>query len=197
MKLIILIGCSATGKDYILKKSLHSIKELNPVISYTTRPMRVGEVNGVDYHFIDTKTMTDMLNNNEFIETRQYNVACKETWCYGLHKDSIDIDSDKNYIAIVDLEGFFKIQRYFMKLGMKENLHSIYIKCSAQTRLLRSLHREGEMKDEQVKEIIRRFEDDELFVVPAETYVDVVLKNEYAKDGEDIIKYIKKIIEVK
>jgi guanylate kinase len=37
-------------------------------VSYTTRPMRPGEVDGVDYHFVDLEKFREMVANNEFLE---------------------------------------------------------------------------------------------------------------------------------
>lgn len=46
------IGKSAVGKDTLLKKQIED--GVSPIISFTTRPMREGEVNGVDYNFVST-----------------------------------------------------------------------------------------------------------------------------------------------
>ncbi len=53
-KLFYIIGKSSTGKDTIFQ-SLRENRELNlePLVLYTTRPMRVGETPGVQYHFTD------------------------------------------------------------------------------------------------------------------------------------------------
>lgn len=197
MKLIILVGCSASGKDFLMKNALATIPELNPIISHTSRPIRKGEKDGVEYHFVDVPTVTDMLNNGEFIEYRHYNVANGTTWTYGIHKGSVDVNSDNKYITIVDLQGLKKIEKYFDKLGMKECIHSIYIDTDAQLRLQRSLNREGDITEEQCKEIIRRFENDTLFVLPAREYCDISLKNNSVENAIQIIDYIRRIVEDK
>ena len=50
-KRIIIVGPAASGKDYLKKKFIE--RGFVPDISYTTRPPREGEVDGVDYHFMD------------------------------------------------------------------------------------------------------------------------------------------------
>jgi len=90
MKILCILGKSASGKDYIL-----SLLEKNrigkKVISYTTRPKRAGEINHKDYHFISEKKFLEMRNNNEFLGETSYNVNGK-IWRYGNTKNSF---SDK------------------------------------------------------------------------------------------------------
>ena len=54
--LFIVTGASGTGKTTLVKQALEVIPGLEFSVSYTTRPQRVGEVDGVDYHFIDPQT---------------------------------------------------------------------------------------------------------------------------------------------
>lgn len=197
MRLIVLVGCSASGKDFILKNAVKYIEGLKAVVSHTSRPMRQGEVEGREYYFVDVPTVTDMLNNGEFIEYRHYNVAKGTTWTYGIHKGSIDIESDNNYITIVDLQGLKKIEKYFEKLGVRDCITSIYLDTNAQLRLQRSLSREGDITEYQCREIIRRFENDELFVLPAREYCDISLKNNSIENGLQILNYIRSLVEGK
>ena len=197
MKLCVLVGCSSSGKDLIMRSALEVVKDLKPVTSHTTRPMREGEQEGKEYYFIDIPTATDMLNNDEFIESRQYNVANGETWLYGIHKGAIDIESDNKYICIVDAQGLKKLERYLDSLGMKECITSIYIDTNAQLRLQRSLMREGKMSDEQVKEVIRRFENDELFVSTVKYECDYLFKNNSVENAIQIVSFIKDLMEGK
>ena len=46
---------------------------MRKVVTYTTRPMRVGEVNHIDYHFVSKEEFIEKANNNFFIETACYN----------------------------------------------------------------------------------------------------------------------------
>lgn len=190
MKLLALVGGSSTGKDEILKSILNLNIGFKPIVSHTTRPMRCTEQQDVEYHFVDVATATEMLNNGEFIETRQYNVAVGETWLYGIHKSELDLESDDNYICIVDFQGLKKIEKYLKANDKIDSLTSIYIDTNYQTRLLRALNREGKMEDIQVLEVIRRFEDDRLFVEPAKEHCDIVLNNNNISDLMNIIKEI-------
>ena len=69
--MIILVGASATGKS-VVAKQLYEKYNIKKVVTYTTRAMRDGEVNDVDYHFISKDDFINKMNNNYFIETAQY-----------------------------------------------------------------------------------------------------------------------------
>ena len=52
-KIFYLMGKSASGKDTIYKKVKEQMPELKTIVIYTTRPIREGEQNGREYHFVD------------------------------------------------------------------------------------------------------------------------------------------------
>lgn len=194
MKLITLTGASSVGKDFIVNTTKRLVPELKFVVSHTTRPMRYNEIQDREYHFIDIETATEMLNSDQFIETRQYNVSIGETWLYGIHKDEIELESDNVYIAIVDFQGLEKIKKYLRKNNAIDSLVSIYIDADYQTRLKRALSREGIMTNEQVEEVVRRFSDDILFVEPAKEHCDIVMHNNSVEDLIDIIAKIRELV---
>ena len=66
--LFIVSSPSGAGKSTIARKLLKSERGLEMSVSATTRPMRPGEVDGVDYHFVDTAKFKDMVANGEFLE---------------------------------------------------------------------------------------------------------------------------------
>ncbi|WP_188055941.1 MULTISPECIES: guanylate kinase [unclassified Sphingosinithalassobacter] len=66
--LFVLSSPSGAGKSTIARKLLANDPYLTMSVSYTTRPMRPGEVDGVDYHFVDTETFKEMVAANEFLE---------------------------------------------------------------------------------------------------------------------------------
>jgi guanylate kinase len=66
--LFVLSSPSGAGKSTIARKLLADEAELGMSVSYTTRPIRPGEVDGVDYHFIDLETFRTMVANHEFLE---------------------------------------------------------------------------------------------------------------------------------
>lgn len=186
-KVITLTGMSASGKDAILKGVI-SRSSIKPVISTTSRPIRNGETEGVEYHFVSKEQAEKMLYNHEFIEVREYYVANGDRWLYGITKDSIDIDSNDTYIAIVDYDGLKQLNKYLDRNNIEH--YSYYLNVNYQDLLLRSLQREGNMCDLQVEEVVRRFKDDLENVQPAKFYVDKVLDNNTIEELNDNIQSI-------
>jgi guanylate kinase len=67
--LVIVSSPSGAGKTTLTKRLLAEFKgQLEFSVSYTTRPMRTGEVDGRDYHFINLDTFEEMVRNHEFAE---------------------------------------------------------------------------------------------------------------------------------
>ena len=192
MKIICLCGKSASGKNRIseLCKETLGMKE---IISHTNRPKRNGESENT-YHFVTEDKIKKMIDNNEMIEYRVYNTI-KGIWYYGVAKDSIDLNSDKNYIVILDVKGLKQLQDYLIEQGKINCLISIYINVSGQIRLKRSLNREGKMTDEQIAEIIRRYQKDNEDFADVLQYVDYSFDNANGFDLEKILNKIKKLLE--
>jgi guanylate kinase len=63
---IIIVGHAASGKDY-MKKILME-KGYKYDVSYTTRPPREKEINGIDYHFISDEEFNEKIKNEEFLQ---------------------------------------------------------------------------------------------------------------------------------
>ena len=175
MQILVLLGKSASGKDFIMNKL---VKEygFKRVISHTTRPIRNGETNGKEYYFISLDKFLNMSLKDNFIECREYNTQ-QGLWYYGLSKHEIDLTDDNKYVVILDFNGLKTLEEYLKSVGMEDKLTSVYIDAKAQVRLQRSLSREGEMTDEQVMEVIRRLEADERDFEGAKEYADLTFTN--------------------
>lgn len=185
-KAIVLIGCSAVGKDTILEQ----VKNIKKIVSHTSRPIREGETQDKQYHFVTYDEMIRMKDNNEFIEMRSYHTFEGE-WLYGVNKKEFKFLNGDKYILILDLNGLKQLEGY---LG-KENILSVYIDAPAETRLRRSLNRQNKkLSDEEVLEIARRLIDDEEKVKPAKEYCDFILENDKDMVVENI-EFLNKIIE--
>ena len=66
--LFVLSSPSGAGKSTISRMLLEADKDITMSVSATTRPMRPGEVDGEDYHFIDVERFKAMVADNEFLE---------------------------------------------------------------------------------------------------------------------------------
>ena len=125
-----------------------------------------------------------MIENDEFIEHKVYEVADGSIWLYGIHKSEIDKNKDETKIVIVDYNGLKELREYCENNGI--DISSYYIECNPRERLLRSLNREVNANADTVKEMCRRLLDDELNVVPARD-ICIFIKNESKQDYIDAI----------
>jgi len=66
--LYIISAPSGCGKTSLVNAMLQSATNMMVSISYTTRPLRPGEQDGVNYHFVDEKAFEKMMRENAFLE---------------------------------------------------------------------------------------------------------------------------------
>ncbi|QOP42855.1 guanylate kinase [Sulfurimonas sediminis] len=65
---LVLSGPSGAGKSSLIHKIIDDIGECYFSISTTTRPMREGEVDGVDYYFVDEEEFKKEIEEDQFLE---------------------------------------------------------------------------------------------------------------------------------
>lgn len=152
-KIFCIMGKSATGKDTIYKSLLQNSElGLKKIVSYTTRPIREGEEEGVEYHFTDVQTLKMLEEQGKVIECRSYDTIYG-IWYYFMVKDN-QIDLTQNdYLIIGTLESFLRIRDYFGK----EKVVPIYIELEDGERLTRALAREKTQREPKYEELCRRF----------------------------------------
>ena len=153
-KLFCIMGKSASGKDTIFKK-LTQDKNLNlkRVVSYTTRPMREGEQEGVEYHFVTTKRLEELQKEGKVIERRDYSTV-HGIWSYFTVDDGqVNFSLNQDNIIIGTLESYQKIRTYFGKA----NVIPLYIHVEDGLRLERALERERQQEEPGYAEMCRRF----------------------------------------
>lgn len=125
--------------------------DLKTIVIYTTRPIREGEQEGVEYYFVDEKRLAEFEAQGKVIELRAYNTV-HGVWKYFTVDDG-QFDGDENYIAIGTLESYAKMLAY-MGAG---SLVPIYIDVDDGVRLLRAVERERKQKEPKYEELCRRF----------------------------------------
>jgi guanylate kinase len=70
--LIVLSGPSGVGKSTVIAELLTQRKDIYFSVSFTTRSPRPGEVDGVNYNFVDRPEFERMIQNNELLEYAEY-----------------------------------------------------------------------------------------------------------------------------
>lgn len=166
-KLFILMGKSASGKS-TLERKINEIGLAKKVISSTTRKPRSYEEDGVDYYFINRLIFNTYLSQNQFLENSEYTTVDGKA-LYGINKNDVKLN-ESNYICVVNPHGMRQIVN---NLG-KENCVVIYIDRSDRERLLGSLNRDVEV---DVKEVIRRYEADNIDFKDIEKESDYIIDN--------------------
>jgi guanylate kinase len=143
-RVIAICGKSGSGKDTIVKEILKRYPNLfKPIVSYTTRPRRENEKEGIDYYFITKSEMANKIVNNEMLEVSEFN-----NWFYGTAINSLSDDCIN--IGVYNLDGL----EYLCQNEQDIDNLIFYINTSDKTRLIRSLNRE---EHPDVDEIVRRY----------------------------------------
>lgn len=152
-KIVYIMGKSSTGKDTIYRSILSDKSiDLKKIIPYTTRPIRVGEENGVQYYFTDEEGFSKLCEEGKVIEHRSYD-TCYGLWRYfTVNDESLDLEKN-NYIIIGTLDSYEKTAEYFGK----EKMLPILIELNDGVRLQRALNREKKQKVPKYEEMCRRF----------------------------------------
>ena len=179
--MLIILGCSRSGKstleEYIVERT-----HFKKTISYTTRPIREGEVDGIDYHFVDEEMFNKLESEGFFVETATYSA----NWKYGLPKNECTNDA----IAVLTPKGYRRLLKYIQRNpDLNINLTSIYLKTDKASRLIKLLQRDG---DKGYYEAIRRSISDIGMFDGLEDEVDFVLDNrEYRYNVEQLYQQLK------
>ena len=129
--LYVLMGKSATGKDSIYRRLLGDAGlGLRKFVIYTTRPMRIREVNGLEYNFVTEAELEVLRKEGKVIEERCFNTIDGPWYYFTVNDGSMDL-SQADYICINTLAGYNQLKS--------------------------SIRREEKQKHPNVAEICRRF----------------------------------------
>lgn len=144
--MIILIGPSASGKTEVAKELVRDFG-YNKVITYTTREIRVNEINDIDYHFISKDDFINKLNNGFFFEYICYNGNY-----YGTAKSDLN---DKS-VVVLEPNGF----KAYYNSDLK-NVISFYLDSTVDKRIERMKFRK-----DPIEKIMERVKNDDLVFDP-------------------------------
>ena len=109
-KIIIISSPSGAGKTTICKYLLKKMNNLDLSISYTTRPMRINEINAKDYFFIDNNKFNELDKKGIFIET-----AKNFNYLYGSPLSNIhkSFKKNRNILFDIDWKGAQRLRKKF------------------------------------------------------------------------------------
>lgn len=179
--LTVILGKTCSGKSTIVRK-LCGKYNYNKILTYTTRPKREHEKDGVDYHFIDDETFSHFRELGKFAEYKSYHVAGGNTWWYG----SIlgDLDDDKDYLIILTPQGLRDVQDEL------DSFASIYIYTNRDTMKKRLIKR-----GDDVNEASRRMMRDNEDFNGVENEVNRIVYNNTDNDIDDVVDRVHHVIQ--
>lgn len=173
-KFVALVGASATGKSTV-ERILQEDYGHHRCVSITTRPMRDYERDGVDYHFLTVADINQLEEEGLLAER-----TCFNGWHYSLTVAEVEDGG----VVVIEPNG---LRQIIEKVG-RENVFVVYLTYPDKERLIRSLVARN---DNDVDEVIRRFQADKKDMQGMEDVADIIIRNE---DSHKTAKMIHAIV---
>lgn len=175
--MIVLIGKSCSGKDTIKKELLN--RGFNSIVTYTDRPKRKNETNGITYNFVSSDEFLKKIIDKFFAEFTCYKVKNDEVWHYGTSLQDLKKATD-NTVIILNPEGFRTIKNI---KGL--NIVSFYIDTKKSV-IKKRLKRRGDNR----KEAKRRMKADNFDFENIEKDVNFIVSNNRNYDIDNVVQII-------
>ena len=175
--IFIISAPSGCGKTSLVRELCQTYSFLEQTVSYTTRTIRSGEVEGEDYHFISKDEFIENKKNNKFIESQ--NVYDN---FYGTTYESINeiLASGKDAILEIDYKGMLLIKS---KIPSSQ---SIYILPPSVEELEKRLFDRGLDSDEVIEKRVSRAKDELKYV----KFADYTVMNDNFAEATKSLKAI-------
>ena len=144
--LIIISGTTCAGKGTVIKKLLSNHNDIMLSTSYTSRPNREAEIDGVDYYFVSIEEFERKIENGDFLEYAQVQYGAY----YGTPKKEVLelLDSGKDVILEIDVQGAKQIKEIYPSTIL------IFIMAPSMREVKRRIMMRG---SENIDQIISRF----------------------------------------
>ena len=133
--LLVVSAPSGTGKTTLCRRLVDEFDDVSFSISYTTRPLRGGEQDGVDYHFVDDATFDEMVTGDDFAEW-----APVFAHRYGTSKASVEqaLAAGEDLVFDIDYKGGNQLMAAY-----PDNTVSIFVLPPSMDELERRLRSRG------------------------------------------------------
>lgn len=180
--LVILSGVSGAGKDTIKKELIKRMEEVESLPSFTSRNPRVGEEEGIQYHFITKEQFEEKIKNNEFYEYDLHH----ENY-YGTSRKLMNdkIQSGKIIVKDIEVNG---TENLIKTLRNETKLVTIFLKVDKEELKNRLINRGDNLSEADMQLRLGRLEYEESKI----KLYDYVIKND---DFEKTVEIIMTIIE--
>ena len=149
--MVVLSSPSGAGKTTITKKIQQKFSSFKISVSHTTRKPRPNEVNGVDYHFVNSEKFKFLINENKL-----YEYAKIFDNYYGTSKEIVDnLIKTNDIIFDIDWQGNQQLSKY-----KNLNLVKIFITTKNKEEVKSRLMKRNQDSKEEVKKRLKSFEED-------------------------------------
>jgi guanylate kinase len=108
--IIVIVAPSGTGKSTLIKRLKLEFPSIKESVSYTTRPPREGETDGVSYNFVSVDEFTKMRDNNEFLEWAEVHTNFYGT---GISFVESQLANGENVLFDLDVQGTDSLKNHF------------------------------------------------------------------------------------
>ncbi len=179
-QLVVISGPSGCGKDTIISKVLEKMKnEAFLSISMTTRAMRPGDTDGVDYYFVDVKQFEKNIADDKMLEYAKYGANY-----YGTPLEPVEkmLEDGKTVILNIEVQGGANIRRLIPEAV------EIFVLPPSLEVLEKRLRSRGTDSEES---ILTRLEIAKNEIKVASEYDYIVVNDELEKAVEDIMSIIR------
>lgn len=172
---LVICAPSGAGKTTLTKRLLKEFPNLSYSVSCTTRPPRPGEVEGVDYYFVDREKFLDMRAQNAFAEWAEvhgnfYGTPLSNTWD--------KLNSGQDVIFDIDVQGACQLKHNLGALGA-----FVFISPPSKAELLRRLRERGTESDEA---ILKRLENAESELREAHWFDALIINDDIDRAYDDL-----------
>ena len=131
-KIYYMMGKSSSGKDTLFKEVKKALPWLQTITLYTTRPIREGERDGIEYFFVSEDTLNAYEKQGKVIEQRAYDTV-HGIWKYATVDDGQINLGTSDYLVIGTLQSYEQMQKFYGP----DKLVPIYIEVEDGERLWR------------------------------------------------------------
>lgn len=189
-KIFYLMGKSSSGKDTIFKRLLENREiRLHTIVPYTTRPIRAGETDGVEYYFTNEEEFERIRALGQLIEFREYHTFYGVWKYFTVYDEQINLP-ENDYLIIGTIESYNKMKVFF---GEK-NVVPLLIELDDGIRLQRALDREKSQAQPKYEEMCRRFLADAVDFSKEKIEEAAITKRFYNNQLEECIREITEYI---
>ncbi|XP_065192613.1 guanylate kinase-like [Sycon ciliatum] len=184
-KPLVLAGPSGSGKSTLMKKLMSEYPgEFGFSVSHTTRTMRAGEKDGVDYHFTTKDEMKSAVARGEFIESAEFSGNM-----YGTSIKAVSDVVERGLVCLldIDMQGVRSVK--------KTDLSPTYvlIKAASMEELEKRLRGRGSESEESLTARLTAAKEELDFAMQPGVFDHIVVNDELERSYGEFVGIVRKL----